>query len=290
MKAQGAAIVEVNAGPGLLMHLKPATGAPRPVGQAIAAHLFAPDSEPRIPVVGVIGQNNTTGTSHIIAWLLHLQGLQTGLASAKGLFLGQRSLQSHSGMEWESAQRLLINRSVQAAVFETSARHLLSEGLPYDRCQVGIITSMPKAAGLEDLYIQSDEQMPNVVRTQMDVVLSNGMAVLNADDAEVAQLAQYCDGEVTFFANCEDHPLIVKHRSENGRVVFWRKNHLVLAQGDQEIDALNRQLPAIDKLFKNQAITCVEVLAASAAAWALGINTDLIRAGIKSFGQSPGSH
>jgi cyanophycin synthetase len=290
MKAQGAAIVEVNAGPGLLMHLKPATGEARPVGKAIAAHLFAENSEPRIPVVGIIGQENTTGTSHLIAWLLHLQGLQTGLSSAKGLFLGQRCLHAQSGMEWESAQRLLINRSVQAAVFETTARHLLAEGLPYDRCQVGVITSMPKAAGLEDLYIQSDEQMPNVVRTQMDVVLSQGMAVLNAEDDEVANLAQYCDGEVTYFASSEEHPRIVQHRSENGRVVFWRKNHLVLAQGEHEIEALNRQLPAIDKVIKNKHLQCMEVLAACAAAWALGIQTDLIRAGVKSFGQSPGAH
>jgi cyanophycin synthetase len=290
MKAQGAAIVEVNAGPGLLMHLKPATGEARPVGKAIAAHLFAENSEPRIPVVGLIGQENTTGTSHLIAWLLHLQGLQTGLSSAKGLFLGQRCLHAQSDMEWESAQRLLINRSVQAAVFETTARHLLAEGLPYDRCQVGVITSMPKAAGLEDLYIQSDEQMPNVVRTQMDVVLSQGMAVLNAEDEEVVKLAQYCDGEVTYFASSEEHPRIVQHRSENGRVVFWRKNHLVLAQGNHEIEALNRQLPAIDKVFKNKHLQCIEVLAAAAAAWALGIQTDLIRAGIKSFGQSPGAH
>jgi cyanophycin synthetase len=290
MKAQGAAIVEVNAGPGLLMHLKPASGSARPVGQAIAAHLFSDDSEPRIPVVGVIGQENTTGTSHLIAWLLHLQGMQTGLSSAKGLFLGQRCLQSSSGMEWEPAQRLLINRSVQAAVFETTARHLLAEGLPYDRCLVGVITTMPKAEGLQDLYIQSDDQMSNVVRTQMDVVLPNGMAILNADDEDVANLAPYCDGEITFFAISEDNPRIVKHRSENGRVVFWRKNHLVLAQGDQEIEALNRQLPAIDKMFKNQHLKCMEVLAASGAAWAIGIPTDLIRAGIKSFGQSPGSH
>lgn len=66
---------------------------------------------------------------------------------------------------------------------------------------------MPKAAGLEDLYIQSDEQMPNVVRTQMDVVLSQGMAVLNAEDDEVANLAQYCDGEITYFASSEEHPV-----------------------------------------------------------------------------------
>jgi cyanophycin synthetase len=116
------------------------------------------------------------------------------------------------------------------------------------------------------------------------------MAVLNAEDDEVANLAQYCDGEVTYFASSEDHPRIIQHRSENGRVVFWRKNHLVLAQGPQEIEALNRHLPAIDKLFKNQHLNCTEVLAACASAWALGIQTDLIRAGIKSFGQSPGAH
>ncbi len=40
LHAQGGAIVEVNAGPGLLMHLKPAEGAPRPVGRAIVDHLF----------------------------------------------------------------------------------------------------------------------------------------------------------------------------------------------------------------------------------------------------------
>ncbi|MFA7505922.1 MAG: ATP-grasp domain-containing protein, partial [Burkholderiaceae bacterium] len=38
---QAGAIVEVNAGPGLLMHLRPAEGTPRPVGEAIVEHLFA---------------------------------------------------------------------------------------------------------------------------------------------------------------------------------------------------------------------------------------------------------
>jgi cyanophycin synthetase len=61
MKAQGAAIVEVNAGPGLLMHLKPATGN-RVMGRAIAARLLQ---------VGVV----VRGPVHLIAWLLHLQGL-----------------------------------------------------------------------------------------------------------------------------------------------------------------------------------------------------------------------
>ncbi len=290
MKAQGAAIVEVNAGPGLLMHLKPATGPARPVGEAIAQHLFAEGRNARIPVVGLLGQGDTTGTSHLIGWLLHLQGLRTGLSSAKGLFVGQRCLQAEGGMVWETAQRLLVNRAVQAAVFETTARQVLTEGLPYDRCLVGVVTAMPKADGLQDLYIQSDDQMPNVARTQVDVVLPDGVAVLNAEDDGVAALADYCDGEVIFYASSEDNARIAQHRIAGGRVVFWRQGHLILAHGDHETDALNRKLPAIDKFFRDQILRCNEVLAAAAAAWALGVPVDLIRAGTKSFGQSPASH
>ena len=290
MKAQGAAIVEVNAGPGLLMHLKPGSGLARPVGEAIAQHLFANDSKARIPVVGLLGHDNTTGTSHLIGWFLHLQGLRTGLSSAKGLFVGQRCLQDHDGMAWEVAQRLLVNRAVQAAVFETTARQVLTEGLPYDRCHVGVVTAMPKADGLQDLYIQSDEQMPNVARTQVDVVLPDGIAVLNAQDDAVAALADYCDGEVIFYAASETNPHLVKHRATDGRVAFWRKGHLILAHGTHETDVLNRQLPAIDKFFRDRILTCDELLAAAATAWALDVPVDLIRAGTKSFGQSPASH
>jgi cyanophycin synthetase len=141
LKAQGAAVVEVNAGPSLLMHLNPASGKARQVGEAIAHHLFPSNEAGRIPVVGLMGHNDTTGPAKLIAWLLHLKGLQTGLACACGLFLGNRRLQKKSAMDWETAQRLLINRAAQAAVFESTARHLLTEGLPYDRCQVGVVTA-----------------------------------------------------------------------------------------------------------------------------------------------------
>ncbi len=290
MKAQGAAIVEVNAGPGLIMHLKPADGPARPVGEAIVEHLFPQKQNARIPVVGLIGHQNTTVISHLIGWLLHLQGLRTGISSAKGLFVGQRCLQNHEGMTIDVAQRLLINRAVDAAVFETTARHILTEGLPYDRCQVGIVTTMPTAEGLDDLYIHNNAQMPSIVRTQIDVILPNGVAILNAEDEAVAALAQYCDGEVMFYADSEKNHHVAKHREDGGRVVFWRDGHLILSKRSQEVDVLNRSLPMIDNLFKKQIVKSDELLVAAAASWALNIPFDLIRAGAKSFDQSPAAH
>ena len=286
LAAQGGAIVEVNAGPGLLMHLKPASGKPRPVGQAIANHLFKPAETGRIPVVGFMGDGDTTRPAKLVSWLLHLKGLYTGLACADGLYMNQRQLHTQNGMDWDNAQRLLINRSVQAAVFESDARHLLAEGLPYDRCQVGVVTSMPKAQGLDDLYPGSDEKMPNYVRTQIDVVLPHGTAVLHAADAPVAELASYSDGGVVFYADDENTPRLLTHREQGGRVGFWRDGQLMLCEGQRESMVLSIKRPAVARLLQEGKLSTTDMLVAACVAWSLDIGTDLIRAGIKSFGQN----
>ncbi|MFM6995474.1 MAG: cyanophycin synthetase [Limnohabitans sp.] len=289
LEETGGAVVEVNAGPGLLMHLKPATGQPRPVGQAIVNHLFAPRENGRIPIVGLMGAGDTTACAHLLAWLLQLQGLRTGLSAADGLYLDQRCLQANAGMGFDAGQRLLINRSVQAAVFESDVRHLLSEGLPYDRCQVGIVTRMPTAAGLDDLYPGGDERMPDWVRTQIDLVLPGGTALLNGADPQVMALARYSDGEVMVFAEHETEPALQQHRAGGGRAAFWRAGVLVLAHGAQETEVLQQQRPAVAKLLRSGRLSAQDMLVASAAAWALDVPADLIRAGVKSFGQTPPS-
>jgi len=286
LASQGGAIVEVNAGPGLLMHLKPAMGQARPVGQAIANHLFSDNETGRIPVIGFMGDGDTTRPAKLVAWLLHLKGLYTGLACADGLFMNQRQLQAHGGMDFDHAQRLLINRSVQAAVFESDVRHLMTEGLPYDRCSVGVVTHMPKAAGLEDLHPGPDEKMPTYVRTQIDVVLSQGTAVLNAADVAVADLADHCDGNVIFYADDEQNPRLAAHQTQGGRVAFWRDGQLVLGEGGKELLLLSAKRPAVSRLLQDGKLSTHDMLVAACVAWALDIGTDLIRAGVKSFDQN----
>ncbi|MGB3068133.1 MAG: cyanophycin synthetase [Ottowia sp.] len=283
---QGGAIVEVNAGPGLLMHLKPAVGRAQPVGEAIVKHLFPASEAGRIPVVGIVGQPGDVLTAHLVAWLLQLDGRVTALACQDGLYLGQRQLSKGSALGWESGERMLINRTVQAVVLETSARHILAEGLPYDRCEVGVVTAMPSSHGLEEFYVRDAEQMRNVVRTQIDVVLPSGAAVLNADDAEVLDLADYCDGEVILYSLNEHNPGVAKHRAGKGRVVFARESALVLATGEREIPLANLSAPAFSRLMSAQAGDArAPVLAAVAGAWALGVSPELIRGGLQRFGE-----
>jgi len=286
-ETQGA-IIEVNAGPGLLMHVKPAVGQARPVGDAIVEHLFGRSDSGRVPVVGIAGDQQTTRLAQLVAWLIHLSGRRTGLACQEGLFMNQHRVQTSDARGFEASERLLINRALDAAVIETSALHILDEGLAYDRCQVGIVTNMPATdALLMDKHdIRTPDNMRTVIRTQVDVVLAEGAAVLNADDAAVAGLAELCDGEVIFYAHEHTNPVVQAHRQTGGRAVYCRDGQLAMARGDQETLLFPLSLDLIARLLKD-GLQISTLLAAVTAAWALDIAPLLIRAGLKNFGQTP---
>src|SRR5204862_1931630 len=67
LESQGAVVVEVNAGPGLRMHLAPSAGSPRPVGEAIVDMMFGEGRTGRIPIVAVSGVHGKTTTTRLAA-------------------------------------------------------------------------------------------------------------------------------------------------------------------------------------------------------------------------------
>ncbi len=292
---QGGAVVEINAGPGLLMHLKPAAGSPRPVGRAICDHLFpeaadhgaidATQAQPsgRIPLVGIAGTDGASAIARLIAWLLHLSGRHTGLACAEGLFLDQRCIDTAPSAHWEAGQRLLMNRSVHAAVFENGAASVLRDGLAYDRCQIGVVTDLGGAEALGEFDISEESQMFRVIRAQVDAVLPGGAAVLNAE-AGLEDMQPLCDGEVIFYSVDPQADTIARHRAAGGRALYVRQDQIVLATG-----ATEAFLPGLGKLAAWQAhhalgtVSTRMLLAAAGAAWALGIPLHLIGAGMQAF-------
>lgn len=288
---QGGAIVEVNAGPSLLMHIKPAVGTPRPVGAAIAAHLFPTQDDGRIPLVGVTGTYGKTMVAHIVAHLLALSGRHTGLACSDGFFLDHRQVFSGDHAKWKSASNLLTNRSIEAAVMENGSDSILCEGLAYDGCQVGVVTNVELERHYGKYDIQTPEQVFDVLRTQVDVVLPTGAAVLNADEPMLVEMAGLCNGEVIYFSADSEGQVIREHR-EHGtsgmgsmrgkRAVIVRSGEILLVNGLNE-----RTLATLAEIALpncGDEIRQVEnILAGVAAAWALDIAPDLIRDGIKNF-------
>ena len=279
---QRGAIIEVNASPGLLAHTKPASGTARNVGKDIIEHLFAPDDTARIPVVGVTGSLGCSLITRLIGCLVNITGKEVGVANGEGLYLNARVISNRDSTGVEAGQRILINRNVQTAVFESNARSILQDGLPYDRCTVGVVTDMAGLADLAEFHIHDDDALRNVIRTQVDVILPDGVAVLNAANEQVAALAELCDGGVIFYAFDEHHAVLAAHRAAGERIVFVRDGRIMLAAGDAEtrLNTLDTMKPSTVKYPEN-------VLAAVAAAWALGVPSDLLCGGLRAFDATP---
>jgi cyanophycin synthetase len=281
MAEQNAAIVEVNAGPGLLMHLKPASGKPQPVGKEIANHLFPPETDFRIPVVGICGERGKTPVAEMIAHFLRLTNAYVGLSCSKGLYFGNRAIPNTNTSNWENARRTLLNRAVEAVVIENNHLSMLIEGLAYDRCQVGVVLNIDPKANFPQYAIYDEEQVFSIVRTQIDVVLPNGVAVLNADDPMCVQMAELCDGQVIFFSQDPNSVVVKTHLQNDGRVVLVGKQQITLKSGN--LDQKSIPVPAHSESDSTAPWRGMNLGAAIAAAWALDIPFNVIEAGAETF-------
>lgn len=274
LRAVGGAVIEVNAGPGLLMHLRPASGEPAPVGQAIVDHLFPDGDEGRIPLVGITGSTQQAEAACVLHHLLQMTGRTVGLASSHGLFVKARPIARGDQANRVAASRLLVHAGMEMVVIENGARVILGEGLAYDRCAVGIVTDIDVAQHLGAFHIDSPEKVFSIFRTQIDVVLPNGVGVLNADVPMIVDMAPLCDGEVIFCTQQPNSAVVAEHRASGRRALVWSASGITAYQGDAVWAVFsppeNRPAP-------------MALLGAIGAAWALGLNAELIRAGLSTW-------
>lgn len=281
LEDQGGAIVEINASPGLLMHLNPAVGKVRPVGEAIVEMLFPPEETGRIPVVGITGNRGKTTTARLIAHLLRQTGKYLSLCSSEGMQFGERVVHTRQGSKISAAHGVLLHPWTEIAVCEAGAENILTEGLGFDRCQIGVVLNV----GHDELglaYIDTLDQMAKVKRCVVDVVLPTGTAVLNADDEIVAAMAEYCKGSVIFFTREEPDEIVNQHLQAGGRVVVLREGSIHLVEGSTEraLLPLGEVAMPTSGYFE---FHIENVLAAVGTAWGFGLGDDLIADGLRTF-------
>lgn len=277
-------IVEVNAAPGLRMHLSPSYGKGRNVGEAIISHLYGSghkSEDGRIPVVAVTGTNGKTTTTRLIAHLFATCGLKVGMTNTDGVYVDGRQIDSGDCSGPKSARNVLMHPDVEAAVFETARGGILREGLGFDRCQVAVVTNLGEGDHLGMNFLNTVEELALVKRVIVQNVAQTGYAVLNATDPVVANMAAVCPGQIIFFAADRHHPLMAAHRSQGKRCVYVDGDQLVAAQG-----SWRETIPLRDIPFTRAGSIPFQVenaMAAVAAGWGVGLDWDTIRRGVASF-------
>ena len=282
LQGQRGVIVEVNAGPGLRMHIEPSSGSPRPVGESIIEMMYPGPSNGRIPIVSVTGVNGKTTTTRLIAHIVASTGKKVGMTCTDGIYVGGRRIDSGDCSGPQSGRSVLMNPFVEAAVLETARGGILREGLGFDFCDVGIVTNIGEGDHLGLSDIETIEQLAKVKRCVIEAVHKSGYGVLKANDPLTAEMAEKCKGRVIFFAIDENDPVLSDHRFKGQRVVFVRNGMIVIAEGAEET-----ALTTLDKIpltHQGRILFQVEnVLASVAACWGVGLSIPQIVIGLESF-------
>jgi len=278
---QGGAIVEVNAAPGLRMHLAPAEGQPRDVGGPIVAVLFPERAPARIPIVAVTGTNGKTTVTRLIAHLFETGRKLVGMTTTEGVYIGGERIIAGDCSGPQSARAVLLHPQVEAAVLETARGGILREGLAFDRCAVGVVTNI-SADHLGLKGVDTLRDLAAVKQVVVEAVAPDGAAVLNADDPLVAEMAAACDGAVVYFSRRARSPVMAAHLAAGGRGVTVEDGAVCLHTDGQRSSLIELERlgftagGAIDFQVEN-------ALAATAAAWAAGLNPALIARGLSTF-------
>ena len=281
IEEQGGGVVEVNAAPGLRMHLSPSFGKGRAVGEAIISSMFKNGENGRIPIVAVTGTNGKTTTVRLISHLLTHNGMRVGMTNTDGVYVDGQCIDTGDCSGPKSARSVLLHPDVDAAVLETARGGVLREGLAFDRCDVAVVTNIGSGDHLGLNYITTVKDLAVLKRVIVQNVAKTGVAVLNATDRNVASMASKAVGAVTFFAADKYHPVMATHRAQGQAVVYVENGQIVASKGNFQATIALSEVP----VTMNGAIgfQVDNAMAAVAAAWALGVDWDVIRKGLASF-------
>ncbi len=280
------AVIELNACPGLRMHLSPAEGTSRDVAGAVIDRLYPPGAPARVPVVAVTGTNGKTTTVRMIGHILRQAGLRVGMSTTEGVYSSGRLVYRADASGPRSAEMVLDDTSIEAAVLETARGGIIRGGLGYDSADVAVVTNITAdhlgSDGIDDL-----EELTGVKALVAEEIREGGTVVLNADDPATAALAERPAvrdraPDIRYFSLLPGSPVTERHRRGGG--VSYEVVDGQLTEIENTGDRALIGVADLPGAFGGRAPHLVaNALAAVAACRALGISAKDIRQALATF-------
>ncbi len=289
----GGAICEINAGPGMRMHIAPSEGKGRDVGGAVMDMLFPKGSPARIPIAALTGTNGKTTTARMLSHVLKMAGYTVGQTSTDAVYIDGNVTVKGDMTGPTAASMVLRDPTVDMAVLETARGGIVRAGLGYRFCDVGAVlnvTSDHLGLGGVDTVAELAEVKRLVVEVAKDC------AVLNADNEYTLKMAAHTEAKhICYVTRNPENSLVREHIKLGKRAVVLEAG----LNGDQiVIYDHGSQMPLIwthliPATLEGKALHNVEnAMFTAAMAYALGLSLDQIRTGLRtfdnSFFQSPG--
>ncbi len=272
-------VMEINAAPGLRMHLNPSEGTPRDLGKEIVNMLY--NNNPcNIPVISITGTNGKTTITRVISHTLSKMGYCVGMTSTSGIYINDECIDSGDDTGFESAKAILMNKDVDVAVLETARGGMIKKGLAYDLADVAVITNITQDhLGIDG--INSMEELCYVKSLVGEAVKEEGYVVLNADDYWSKSILDRIKANIILFSKDINNPLLKQNKLSNICVYLDNNNIVVVNEGKKHIICNVDEVPiTLDgKLMFN----VENILATCGALVGMKIDYCMIKNGITSY-------
>ncbi len=282
---QSGAVIEVNAAPGLRMHLYPTEGQSQNVAAAILDYMYPDPAMASIPIISITGTNGKTTVTRLIRHVLSLTGQKVGMTCSSGTYIGEECISRGDNTGPVSAQAILYNREVEVAVLETARGGIIRKGLGYDLADVGIITNISDDhLGLDG--VNTLEDLAFVKALVVEAIKPNGHAVLNADDKMTEDIARKVDANLILFSRNRSNAFLARHIGQGGMAVVVEDDMLCWYQNMTKAEIM--EICEIPITFQGKALCNIEnSLAAAAGLLALGVAERTVKLGLMSFRPDP---
>lgn len=274
------AIIEVNAAPGLRMHLYPSEGRPRNVAADILDMLYPKGSQHSIPIIAVTGTNGKTTTTRLIRHIIGLKGSKVGMTTTNGIFIGDECILEGDNTGPISANIVLSSKETEVAVLETARGGIIRGGLGYDLADVAVITNISDDhIGLDGIKDIGD--LAYIKSLVVEAVKPEGSSVLNADDPMIEYLLGRARGNIILFSTDVNNKYIARHIKSGGVAVYLDEGYIHIYD-NKDLNVIEvKKIP----ITFNGCVKCniENSLAAVSALYAAGIPSELIEMGLKTF-------
>ena len=238
-----------------------------------------------IPVVAVTGTNGKTTTTRLIAHLIKAGGRTPGWSSTDGIFIDGETVETGDWSGPGGAARVLDDPRVQVAVTETARGGILLRGMGTAANDVSVVTNI-SADHLGLLGVHTVVQLAQVKAVVPRATKPTGWAVLNADDPLVLGMRPGVRARPWLFSPDPDNPDLAEAVSAGGRAITVIDGDIAVL--DVGFDP-TRVLPVAEvplTLGGASKVNVANVLAATAAALAVGVPLAAVRRGLRSFSAS----
>lgn len=276
------AVIEVNAAPGIRMHLYPSVGKKRAVAEKIIDYLYPDEESYEIPIISITGTNGKTTTARLISHVLKESGLTVGTTTTDGIFIDGDKVMDGDNTGPISAQVILDDPTVEVAVLETARGGIVKRGLGYNLADIAVITNISDDHLGQD-GVKSLDDLFFVKSLVAEAVKDKGYLVLNADDDYVRKMSQ-CNNkaEVILFSLDVKNKYLSRHLAKGGKGIYLKDNIIYLAEGDGSYPIIS--LSKIPFTIKGKAVHNVQnTLAATGAMVAFNMEKKEILKGLQSF-------